>query len=480
MSLIRAAFIATLLLPAGAMAADPAPPTLDILPEAVGVLALRDTGFAETILFIDQDNSRPVAIRALETQLETALMNALTAYPNTQALPLESLKARMEARGDLRTATQTIRKGMEAGEAAYKRMNLDAALEHLNSARAQSQEHHLDLVHPELVGKIAFLQGLALLEQGKTAQAHVAFKEAIRFEPHQGRVRGYYPNTVEEAMQAALAELRTSLAPELSFESGRLAALMKRAQVTQLAIPSLLGTGTARTLRLVVFDRRKKDIVFRANIALQSPASDVDQIDRAVSRWRTCVVVETEGEVPLPRKTSVFVDTNFTHGIFLQHPTRQPMQNLGLTVHLGWLALDNLEVSGQVTTHFSLADSFGDQEGEMTSVRGAIGAAFVQHWGPWRWYFRPGVEIHRIGRLRVITDAHCKFFGIDHPACPAGSVTDLDEAILAGLQVATGASVNLGDHLKINLGVGFSGYLANESSELNRLVTSEFGIGYRF
>jgi hypothetical protein len=88
--------------------------------------------------------------------------------------------------------------------------------------------------------------------------------------------------------------------------------------------------------------------------------------------------------------------------------------------------------------------------------------------------------MHRIGRLRVITDAHCKFFGVEHPGCPAGSVTDLDETILWGLHAGMGASMDLGKHLQINVGIGFSGYLVSEESELNHFFTSELGIGYQF
>ena len=342
MSLIRALFIGMILLPMSVGAMEPAPISLDIRPEPIAILPIRDTGFTETVLFHAEESSRPVAIRRLATRLEAALKSALGDHPNVEMLSLETLKKRIAARTDLGAATRTIRKGLEAGEVAYKSMDLSAALKHLRSVREQSERHGLDLLEPELIARIAFLQGLALAEDGRTSQAHVAFKEAIAFDPHQGRIRGYFPAVVEEAMSAALQELRTSHPPELPMESDRLTRLMKQARINQIAIPAILGSGTGRTLRLLVHDRRTKDIVFRASIPLDTPDRDKARIERAISRWRTCAVVETDGETAPRRESQVFADTNFTHGIFLQHPTRQPMQNLGLTIHVGWLALDNL------------------------------------------------------------------------------------------------------------------------------------------
>ncbi len=480
MSLIRTMVFLLLLVPGVGMTAELAPSTLVIQPQRIIILPVRDATYTETSLFLHETDPRPIAIRTLETRLEHGLKNTLADFHNAERISGKTLKSRVTKNPQFSGAIQAIEEHLHAGENAYKNMDLPKSLEELNMASTLGMQQDLDILQPELLGKIEFLKGLALLEQGKTARAHIAFKGAIQFEPHHGRIQGYFPTAVEEAMMVALQELKTRQTPELEHDPQRLANLLKRLHADQLLMPTILGTGIQKTLRLVVFDRHRKGIVFRATFPLGSPLKDQDQIERAISRWRTCTIVETEGDIPTRKSSRFHVDTNFTHGVFLAHPTRQPMQNLGLTLQAGWMALDNLEISGTFSSHFSLADSFGDQEGGMTSLRTSLGTAFVLRSGLWRIYLRPALEMHRIGRLRVITDAHCKFFGVEHPACPTGSVTDLDETILWGLHAGMGASMDLGKHLQINLGIGFSGYLVSEESELNHFFTSELGIGYQF
>ena len=470
---------------AGAQESEPrdAPEELEYRPLRIVVLPFRDyDSDMDSLFFVGTKDLPGVGqSRDLERSRE-AIENLLATDPRTHLISSQSLLKTVNSRGRLGAEIDLIRDRYHLARDLYDDLRLEEAEKSLDLASRSARKLGLEVIEPSLAAKIALIRGLNAFERSDAGQAHIALKRALILRPEQRFRKGYYPEPVEKALKAAWMDVLAMESKDLVVSTERIEGVLERANADQVLTGYVERQGDRRVLRLVAYDGQTHAFTLRESVVLEAEDGE-EGVSRAISRWLACLsvpLVNPEDGKKI-RSGDVLVDFQLAHGLYLSHPTRDLFNNIGLSVNLAYRVLSHVDIGTKLQLFTSIPDSRKDLEGHFTSVRWIVGAGMSFGNDTWLWFIRPGVELHYVGSLSVVTDPDCKFFGVDHPRCEIDSVTDTDQAILGGLHMSTGASWELGDGAYIVIEAGASLYVSfREESNLNYLIDSGVGVGYRF
>jgi len=463
------------------------PNVIEAEPEAIYqrlrvlVLPMRDYRDGETrLFFVDSQKEKEREASPLLSRLREDVISSLESSPKLSVVSLKKVLSRPPFKTDLKRGVELVRDRYHLARDLYDDLRLEQAEESLEIASQAIRRWSLEILDVSLASKTALIRGLNAFERGETGKAHIAMKQSLMLRPDQRFRKGYYPESVEKALKAAWADLQSMESKALVMGSERTESLMKQMKADVVVTGYLRRGEEGDVFRLVAYDRKTRAFTMRETLVV-SDTGEVE-VDRAVSRWLACLDVAFQDADQNQSSTGrLLVDTRLSHGLYFVSPTREYFHNIGFSLNLEYQIQESIDVATRIQLFRSIPDTRRDLLGTVTSFRWIVGAGFGFGGNGWRWYIRPGLELHYVGKLSVVTDPDCKFFGIKHPRCDTGTVTDTEQALLGGLHLSTGWVFDLDSSVYLVVDVGGSVYISfREDSNLNYLLDSGFGLGYRF
>ena len=373
---------------------------------------------------------------------------------------------------------------MRLGVDQYKELRVDDAVRSLETAQRSLLEAYHDLVAPEAVADLSLVLAQAYLELKKEGDAHVALKQMFFRSPHRRFKKGFYSPRFESALNKALTDFLATFPkqnPLISQE--RLEGLARALNADAVIFPYLVrGADDATEVRIVVFDRKSRNVSYRGRFISVGQNEDFERIDRFVTRWTTCLPYEGANP-PKPKWVHRFyVDTSFAYNLFVDQPTRRYFHNLGVGLSGEWQFSEGLGIFVQVNMFSSTEDPDRDLIDDFTSVRTLFGL-FYAFSGPfWRIQVRLGWDAHFLGSGATTTNRYCKFYGFADKDCRAGDVVQFADEILMGPNVAFGVQFFVGRDVYLSLRTSLSTYVfpADRPTVFNYPFSAELGVGYTF
>lgn len=360
----------------------------------------------------------------------------------------------------------------------FKQVRLDATIRHLREAAElyAQLDHQLD--DPRSVARIELTRGLALLEKTEVADAGPAFVAALRADPRI-RLRPDFDRAesiaaLERARLDLLDELRKvpAVPPSVLEDARRLGVYIVRSRL----VPAT--TDHPESIEATIVSPTGS--VTQETEALDRP----DAPSRLASRVWACLPF---GQEPSTRRTArdlARVDVGYAYFIFAENPL-EVFGNVGAALDVSYLLAKNMSME----LGLQLTNSGRDREEhlrvDVLTFRGLVGAGAHFEAGPFRFESHLGGEVASIGRVITTTDSACKHFvpedGRGYDGCPPSSVDATEGAIVAGIGLTAGASVNLVDDLYFALRFSGSEYFFETTElDLGRPIGATAGLGYRF
>ena len=371
------------------------------------------------------------------------------------------------------------------GHEYYRDLRQQEAAESLTRSIEMLNSIFYDAVEPQAFSEILFLLGITLVEEGRIADAHQAFKRALFLSPHTTFSPGFHPPPVEQALSVACEDVQKSLEKEVPLGTQeRTFAFMRKMKVDVLFYPLIVKEGDASVLRLLAWDGKAKNVVLRESIALANEEEAGEAIDRAVSRWAACTHYENVPRRVEERHQWVF-SANYQHLLFLQQPLRNPLFMMGFSFDGAHFFRRSFAIVVKAQFLSSLPDRFEDLVDGFTSARVTVGPAFGVSGDWWRLFVAPSLEFHYLGSFSVTRDPNCKHFLEDSPGadlCAPGAVKEFPVDFLAGINVYIGTQFFLSDEMFLGAGASISTYFApfDRTFEMNFPVALEAGGGVAF
>jgi hypothetical protein len=450
--------------------------------KTVAVLPLKRFDHPCSHLFASGQESEPFARnvhRWIEEEL--GLQEDLSVVPPSQ------LWSRITGRGDYREKVVLGRERYMLGKEFYRDLRQVDAESHLLRSIELLDGIYYDVVEPEALAEIQLLLGVTLVEEGRAAQAHLAFKRSLLLAPASRFPAGYYPQPVEQALTVACEDLRQSLEREVPVgtveRTGKFLADLK---LDALFFPLLVsGDEGGVELVLVVYTRQSRAAVLREVLPQEDEKVTRERISRAVSRFAACTPYEN-----IPRKVEekhrFLFAAKYENLLYLVQPVRSPLLAMGFSFEAGHFFLKSFALVGKLQVFSSLKDRFDDLLSGFTSARLILGPAFSVSGNWWRLYVVPGAEFHYMGSFSVSRDPDCKFFLPDSDGrqamCPSSSVKHFPIDFVAGVNVFLGSQFFFADQLFLDMGASVSTYFApfDRSFDMNFPLTLEVGGGVVF
>jgi hypothetical protein len=417
--------------------------------------------------------------------LSKALTESLDRLPDIRVLPSRELRRKVAGTSDYREKVVIGRERYHMGHEYYRDLRQPEAEESLGRSIDLLDSIYYDAVEPQAFSEILFLLGITLVEEGKAARAHQAFKRALFLSPLTTFSPGYHPRPVEQALTVACEDLQASLEKEVPFSSvDRTFRFMRSFGIDVLFYPVLIMEGEQRVLLLLGYDRKTSTLAFRHREVLGEPEKDVEAIDRAVSRWVACAPFDDVPERVEERHRYVF-SANYQHLVFLQHPLRNPLFTMGFSFDGAHFFKRFFALMAKLQFMSSLPDRFGDMLDGFTSARVMLGPAFSVSGARWRLFVVPSAEFHYIGSFQTTRDPDCKHFLSDSPGyamCDPGAIKEFPVDFLAGINVHLGAQFFLTNEMFLGFGASASTYFApfDRSFQMNFPLAAEVGGGIAF
>lgn len=455
------------------------------LRKVVGVAAFRNYYVAPGDVFRRKDAL--AYDDALHRSLEY-VQERLTRRPDIDLVTDRTLRERISSQRSYQEGILLAREWFNLGVDHYRALRLDRALENLDRAEKLYLDIHQDLVEPFALAELELYRGLALSEKGATDLAHVAFKQMFAFNPWQRFRRGYYAAATEKAIQAALVDFQlTTNRDMLYFTPERIDRFLEEQGLDSL----LFGYVDRRDdggaeLHVVVYERAPGRVAFRDVAPLAGDPTDIDSVDRLLTRWLACADWRHREEPRTPLDARVFLDVGISYSFFLVQPLRQLFHSVGLRTTVAWQLTQSFDLHGTFAVKTTFPDPNKDLIESSTTFRGLIGAGFTFRSRRLRYYIHPGVDILYVGPMRWTTNAFCKFYADFDPAerrfCAPGDIDSLPSSYLLGLGVATGLDVFLTTDLYLDIRAESSAYFVPfaATDTLNFPLDFSLAVGYAF
>ncbi len=398
-----------------------------------------------------------------------------------------SLRGKVSGKSSYRDKMVVGRERYLLGKELYRDLRQNEAEESLRRSVDLLDSVFYDVVEPEEHSDVLLLLGVTLMEGGRTAQAHGAFKRALSLYPTMRIPKGHYAEPIEKALLVACVDLRQSMEKEIPLSNvERTVAFMSKHKLDSLFFPVFIKENGKKTMLLVVFERTTRSLAFRDEIPVADEEADtLARIDRSVSRWATCTPFKSPTRRVEERHRYV-LSAAYQHLAYLVYPTRSLLHTMGFSFEGDFFFLDSFALVGKMQLMSSMPDRFNDMLEGFTSARLIFGPAFSVSGTWWRLYVVPGAELHYIGSFSVTRDADCKHFLNDSPGyqtmCKPENIKEFPVEFLGGINVYMGSQFFFANKLFLGLGASVSTYFVpfNRSFDMNFPVSAEIGGGIAF
>ncbi len=450
-----------------------------IIPKRFTVMPLRSLPAVDRAVIADEPAAGASATGA---DLSSALMRALGAQPELEAVPWEQVRARLRHSRTMAEGTRLANDAIALGIDQYRNLLVAQAVTSLRRAARLLHENLVDLRNPELAGRLYLHLALTYLEQKRRDEATEALRSFFFHSPWSTFQPGFYPPRVEEALRANFASfIRLTPAGDVSVDPETLGRLHRHARLDH-AVTVVTRADDPAHAYVRIFDLRRGVPSQQSTIALGADgAFDPDALSALVSRFVTCEVFEREApkDPDAPHKRG-FLEADFGYHAYLQHPTRSLFHNVAVGVAAGKGLSRNIGVFFRVLVLSSLQDDNRDLSDRLVSLRTSLGPEFRLAWQRVHLYFAPGVELHLVPSFRVLTSAECKFFGTDHPRCSQSDVKTIDAQALTGFSMALGTRIYLPQDFYLGLHTQTAIYLfpAGRGDNLDFPFTANIALGF--
>lgn len=480
----------TALLALGASLAAAQGARADELPERgwksleVGVLPVRSYVRRADQLFTPGSEVRRLqqAAGGWQRRIEERLDGLPTLTVRTVQQSLDRLR---EAEGYERTVSLAADR-YDLGVERYRALEVDAALDQLDRAASLYRDGYADVTAAQRLADVQLHRGLALMEQGQSNRAHIAFRRMWLLQPSRRFDEGYYPASVERALAGSFRDLHELPDKLLTrFPLPRLKALSRRAEVDAWILAAIVGPVEAPVLHLVAYDRSSDAVVLDERIGLADGRKTARRrLERALSSWHTCTVRRrrqpfVERERPRPWH----MDIGFRHTMMLKHDrTRELFHSPGARLDLSWGVAPNLHLYAVGTQMISVPDPNEDLLDSFVTSRLAVGTGLTAGSDDLRAYLRTGLELAlAFEDIRMTNNVECKHFGADHPRCGGDIFTLSAPGVWFGLNLGAGVRWHFREGWFLHASGSFSSYVASPDlvDELNFPVSFGLGVGSR-
>lgn len=411
-------------------------------------------------------------------QAEALLQTLLDAEPYVSVRTVAQVQRDLEndqgAPAMYRTAQDSYRVGLDR----YLSVQTALAETSLRRARDLYRDIWQDLVDAKPFADAQFMLGVALVEMGRP-DGLVALKDAFQIQPARRFRPNFFPPQVNTALVQAFTDHEASADPLHPYgDHRRMAQLAARLGVGWLLMGTVRPGPNGHELWLAVFSAQRRVIEAELHTPL---AGGEARIQAFLSRWLACVpIVETSPG--RPSRAAMRLDTSGSYALYLRQPTRKDFHSVGFAVGLSDEVRTDLEWFARVNMYTSLSDPYRDLLHSFNSVRLLVGLGFAWQRGPLRVFVRPGLDVHLLGSFVATTDPDCKLFGLGHKLCDPSTVSDLDQRILMGGNLALGGHVGIGRNFFAAIQGSTSAYFLplTGTDRLNFPLSGEVGLGYRF
>ncbi len=461
--------------------------------QRVLVMPARDYRLDAEALFPEvrpaQGNGHPERPAAALEALEDEVLSVLEAEPEVDAQrAADALGSATEGRGNL------ARGYLHLGIELYRNLRVDDAVRTLEKGVEAGRAEFLDILDPRRMFDLYLYLGLSYLEQGRTALAHVAFKNMFLVAPTEALDRpefrrGYLPAAAEDAIRAAAVDFVETSPQEVPLGSlERAASLLKAARARALVDvfvatePGRKAVLSVRVFEVAPGERTVRPVLSRKHAYLRNDIAR-DLLSRDVSAWLACTDLPSR-EPPRLRLPRFYMDTAGAYALFLRHPTRNVFHNAGFGAGLSYQILKELDFFVRINLLTSFPDKYNDLLSGFTSIRFHTGVGYTLG-GTWgRFFVHTGLDVQYLTDFVSSTDPSCKISAwTNNPDfCNPAHVERLPYRLLGGAGVAVGVDVILFGPIYVTFKVGAATYFfpAGPASPLNFPLVGEAGLGYAF
>jgi len=417
-----------------------------------------------------------VAATRVDTALSKALKEALYVDGLTRDVLRDKLRLRKEFPIGTLAALSLYRVGLEH----YLALQTDRAIGNLKNAERFYDDVYETLVDPAALGDVLLILGVSHIEQGEPELAHLAFKRLFLHQPQRHVKKGFFPERIEQALAAALVDFNASGPKDQPLGSpDRLEQLGADLGLDVMIHGAVTAEAGRLDVRLYAWDRQKQTQVMTERFA--ADAHIEERVDRFISRLLCCttLAMRTPEPPPMPRFR---LDTDIAGSIYGRHPARRLWTNLGFGMTFAHVVRPGFELFASTQLYTSVLDPYRDLLRSFNSVRFVIGPGFHTLGETVRFFAHPGLDLHLLGRFVASTDPNCKLFGTSHPQCSGGSLTDLDGALLIGVNLTLGTHISIGRSFFVAIKPSISAYFLplDGKDKLNFPLSFETGLGYVF
>lgn len=451
------------------------------------VLPVRDFRIDPNALLRD---ATPSGQATADAELNEAIRVTLSAEPELDAMWAEdALASGRQGRGSV------ARGFLHLGIELYRNLRVDDAVQALDKGIEAGRTEFLDLSDPRQMFDLYFYLGLSYVEQGRTALAHVAFKNMFLVAPQEASRRmefrrGYLPSAAEEAIRTAVVDFVETSPQEVPLGSlERVADLLKITGTTAL-VDVFVGSEPRRqaVLSVRVFETVPGERSVRPVLSRRHQFADIeharDLLSRDISAWLACTDLPSRTP-PRERFPRFYLDTTGVYSLFLQHkPTRNVFHNAGFGFGLSYQILKEMDFFVRWNISTSFPDRYNDLIAGFTGIRLHTGVGYTLG-GTWgRFFVHTGLDLQYLTDFASSTDPSCKIdaWRGNPEFCKPEHVVRLPYRLLGGSAVVIGVDVNLFGPIYGTFKVGAAIYFfpAGPGSPLNFPLIGETGLGYAF
>ncbi|MCO4760894.1 MAG: hypothetical protein KC502_05280 [Myxococcales bacterium] len=415
-------------------------------------------------------------------RLEQRVIDVLRSRDFVTVMTPSAVQRRLASDAGMAATARAAQARYRLGLEYYLGLSSAQAIRSLEESVRLYREVYRDVSSPKAYADAQFMLGVSLVDAGNAPQGHVALKAAFAISPQRRFRQGFFPPRVERALHAAMTDyLSTGRHSRPYGSAARLGNIAKKLSVDAVITVAVRNDkqGNAEVLLSAYHARRNR---FEADVALPISAT-MSQLEGTLTRWLDCVPIQSRvGAKSKSRSKPVFMDTSAAYAQFLVQPTRKVFHSVGFAAGVSQLVRPGLEWFARVNMFTSLSDPNRDLLHAFNSVRLLAGVSFVLKRGAFRFWLRPGFDLHAFGKFFASIDPDCKLFGESHHLCDAGTVRTLQQDLLMGFHLAAGTHVALGRRFFVSTHVSGSAYIfpLSNTDDLNFPIGVQAGLGYRF
>ncbi|MFZ4577247.1 MAG: tetratricopeptide repeat protein [Myxococcota bacterium] len=444
-------------------------------PRTLAILPFKDHLVTPSDLFAPQGQ---VSRDNYAASLESVVLRSLEATPYVTVKPPARVREELSDDSALQAVGRAAQARYRLGLDLYLGMAAARAQENLKESAEMYRSIFQDVSDPKPYADAQFMLGVSLVDLGRVAEGHIALKDAFQIQADRRFRPNFFPPQVNTALANALVDHLSTADPLHPYgDNRRMHDLATRLGVSALVTGTVRGSPDGPVLHLAIFGVQRR--IIEAEIRVSALDSS-NRIDAFLSRWLACAPI---GQAVASSRSSGKwrMDTSGSYALYARQPTRQDFHSVGFAAGVSYDLRPGFEWFGRVNMYTSLSDPYRDLLHSFNSVRVLGGVGFTLRRGPLRLFVRPGIDLHVLGSFVASTDADCKFLGLDHPLCDASTVSNLDQDLLAGLNLALGGQVHIGRDFFLSLQGSASSYFLpfSGTDRLNYPLSAEIGLGYR-